>query len=139
MVGQGSALDAAPNALPVTGDDQRQVAYLDMHVNLAGCPDGVVLHQRYDSARPAYDFSGPIRPSLTGEPPARILLPVFRFFKGFTIERGSRSCISRVERLQSVEGRRLLPVLTLAAGWQTQPFYQRVRRPALPGRFSFRD
>jgi hypothetical protein len=134
VIGEGGALDVAPNALALSGDDQRQVAYLDVHVDLAACPDGVVLNQRYDPARPAYDFSGPIRPSPSGEPPARILLPVFRFFKGFTIERGSRSCISRVERLQSVEGRRLLPVLTLATGWQTQPFYLRVRRPAVPGR-----
>ena len=138
MIGEGHALDA-PNALGLSGDDQRQVAYLDVHVDLGACPDGIALNQRYDPARPAYDFSGPIRPSRASEPPARILLPVFRFFKGFTIERGSRACIARVQRLRSVEGRRLLPVITLATGWQNQPFHQRVRRPALPGRFFAKD
>lgn len=136
--GDGRVLEA-PDALVTLGDDQRQAVYLDVHVDLAACPDGIILNQRYDPARPPYDFSGPVRPSLAGEPAARILLPVFRFFRGFTIEQGSPSCIAKVERLQSVAGRRLLPVLTLAAGWQTQPFHVRLRRPSSLSRFFARD
>jgi hypothetical protein len=137
--GDGRTLDAAPDALAIAGEDQRQAAYLDVHIDLATCPEGIVLKQRYDSARPPYDFSGPIRSSPARAPSARILLPVFRFFRGFTIEQGSPSCVSRVARLQSIDGRRLLPVLTLSAGWQTQPFYRGVRPLASLGRVFARD
>ena len=127
-IGAGE-IDVAPAIGAPGADDQRAAAYLDVHVDLAACPDGVSLRQRYDPARPTYDFSAPVRSEVAGEPAQRILLPVFRFFRGFSLDRGSPSCISRIEQLQSVDGRSLLPVLTLGTDWQEQPFHVRVRPP----------
>jgi hypothetical protein len=127
----GRGLDAAPAMSALGADDQRSTAYIDIHVDLAACPDGVNLRQRYGRSRPAYDFSAPIRSSVAGEPAQRILLPVFRFFQGFTLDRGSPSCIIKIEQLQSLDGRHLLPILTLAANWQAQPSHVAVRAPRL--------
>jgi hypothetical protein len=132
-------LDVTFDAPGLRADDPRAAAYLDLHVDLNACPEGVQLAQRYDPSRPPFDFSGAIRSSVDGEPAGRILLPVFRSFQGFVFERGGPSCITRVERLQSVAGRRLLPYLALVPGWQEQPFHVSLRQPAWFGRGAARD
>jgi hypothetical protein len=101
-----------------------RTAYLDIHVDLRMCPAGVSLGLMYDRSRPEFDFSGRIAATPPGTIPDRVLVPVYRDFRGLDTGVAPPSCVSRVERLASVQGLPLLPVLTLPPDWHALPFRQ---------------
>lgn len=111
------AADGATLAIPAEAlgaADSVGTAYLDVHLDLAACPGGVPLGVQYESARPPYDFSGPIAAQPEATRPARVLVPVYRFFAGFTVGEGGARCVSRIERLVSLRDRPLLPIVTFS-------------------------
>jgi hypothetical protein len=98
---------AAPDSDP-TG-----TVYLDIQFDLAVCPAGVPLELRYDASDPFRDFSEPVRPQPPGTVVQRVLVPVHRGFRGVSLGGAPFECVRSVERLQSLQGRALLPTLTL--------------------------
>jgi hypothetical protein len=107
--------------------DPMRTAYLDIHIDLRACPAGVSLRLLYDRSRPEFDFSGPIVATPPETVPDRVLVPVYRYFRGLDPGAAPPACISDVERLAGVQGLPLLPVLTLPADWRALPFRQSIR------------
>lgn len=107
--------------------DAMQTAYLDIQLNLAACPDGVPLGVRYDPSNPFRDFTGVVRQKPAGTVAERVLVPVYRSFQGLSLGGKPASCVARVERLASIGGRSLLPVLTLPREWRQLPAHQTLR------------
>jgi hypothetical protein len=100
-------------------------------MDLAACPAGVPLVIRYDSANPFQDFTKEVQPQPYDSVPERVLVAVFRGFKGLGLGGAEPRCVSSVERLQSVQGLPLLPILTLPRDWESLPPHQEVGMAAL--------
>lgn len=111
--------------------DETRTAYLDIRLDLTACPSGVPLSVRYAAANPLFDFSTLVHAQPDGSVPERILLPVYRGFTGLSVDGSPPGCVSSVERLESLDGLALLPVLTLPRDWQALPAHQRVGGLAL--------
>jgi hypothetical protein len=109
---------AAPDA------DPTQTVYLDIQLDLSACPAGVPLELRYDASDPFRDFSEPVRPQPPGSVAQRVLVPVHRGFRGLGLAGAPFECVRSVERLQSLDGLFLLPVLTLPENWTSLPKHQ---------------
>lgn len=127
--GAGLVLTSPP--LLEGSPDLTQTALLDVTLDLAACPSGVPLGVLYDKANPFYDFSASIAMQPAGRPAERILVPVYRGFLGLSLGGAPASCVTRVERLESVRGLPLLPVLTLPPGWRDLPRHQSIGKVAL--------
>lgn len=127
----GTAIELPVGASMDVGPDRMQTAYLDVHIDLAACPAGVPLVIRYDTSNPFYDYTKEVQPQPYDSIPERVLVPVFRGFRGLGLGGASPRCVTGVERLQSVQGLPLLPVLTLPHDWQVLPPHQQVGVPAL--------
>lgn len=117
----------APGQEIAAPDDPTGTAYLDLHIDLNSCPDGVSPRLVYDPASGLYDFTGPPRPSEQQPPASRVMLPVYRNFVGVSFDQGAASCVTKVERLATVKGAALLPVLTLPPDWNEMPPHQAFR------------
>jgi hypothetical protein len=111
--------------------DKTRTAYLDIRLDLTACPSGGPLGVRYAAENPIFDFSTVVHAQPGGSVPGRILLPVYRGFTGLSLEGSSPACVSSVERLESLDGLALLPVLTLPADWNVRPAHQRIGGLAL--------
>ena len=127
----GSGLRLPGGAIEGLDYDPMHTAYLDIHLDLAGCPSGVPLAMRYDTAHQAYNFSGPLRTMPRGTVSERVLLPVYRYFQGIDVGARGARCLTKIERLAIVRKLPLLPVLTLPADWRARPFHQRLTPIAL--------
>ena len=127
----GANLMLSPDGIPPSAGDQTATAYLDVRMDLAACPAGVPLRILYDESNPLNDYSATVQPQPYGSVPARILLPVFRGFTGLGLGGASPHCVAGVDRLASLSGLPLLPVLTLPDDWQSLPPHQRVGSLAL--------
>ena len=118
-----AAVEVGPDGLlklpAIAGDDDPLgAAYLDVHLNLAACPDGFGVGLRYVSPNPFYNFSGPIRFLPLGTSPERILVPVYRHFEGITLTGAPAACVGRIDHVLLGKQAALLPVLTLPPGWR---------------------
>lgn len=117
-------LRLTPGAFDSLDEDLMRTAYLDIHIDLAACPAGAPLTLQYDPAFKDYNFSRTVPVVPPGTVPDRVLVPVYRYFQGFDVGGEGTRCITRVERLASVRGIALLPVLTLPPNWRSLPFEQ---------------
>jgi len=128
VAADASGLKVAEGTLPDVSVDPMQTAYLDIQLDLAACPGGVPLGLRYDAANAFRDFSGPVTQKPAGTTAARVLVPVFRSFEGLTLGGAPAGCVTSVQRLASLRGLPLLPVLTLPREWWQLPAHQSLRR-----------
>lgn len=127
----GSALELPEGVTLGEAPDRMQTAYLDVRIDLAACPAGVPLVIRYDPANPFRDYTKEVQPQPYGSVPERVLVAVFQGFRGLGLGGASPQCVSRVERLASVRGVPLLPILTLPRDWASLSPHQEVGIAAL--------
>ena len=131
VTADGGALELQNGVSMAASADRMATAYLDVRIDLAACPAGVPLVVRYDHTNPFNDFTNPVQPQPYNSIPERVLIPVFRGFKGLGLGGAEPRCVARVQRLQSINGIPLLPILTLPSGWQHLPPHQTVGWQAL--------
>lgn len=127
----GGAIELPDGVTIDAGPDRMQTVYLDVRLDLAACPAGVPLVIRYDPANPFQDYTREVQPQPYGTVPERVLVAVFRGFKGLGLGGASPRCVASVERLASVQGLPLLPILTLPHGWESLTPHQQVGMAAL--------
>lgn len=128
LLPDADGLRLAEGAFAQLANDATETAYLDVKLDLSACPEGVPLGVRYDASNPFRDFTGPVRQKPAGTIAERMLVPVYRSFQGLSLGGKPASCVASVERLASIEGRALLPVLTLPREWLQLPAHQALRR-----------
>lgn len=127
----GSALELPDGVTIDAGPDPMHTVYLDVRIDLAACPAGVPLVIRYDRANPFQDFTKEVQPQPYDSVPERVLVAVFRGFTGLGLGGAAPRCVSSVERLESVRGLPVLPILTLPRDWASLSPHQEVGAAAL--------
>jgi hypothetical protein len=124
-------------------DPQREIEtqYI-VAVFSAECPAArLPVTFRYDAARDSADYS--LDTILTFErhgPPVEVFFPAYyvkgeSWFDGVEVPRGFEQCVQEVTRVNNLDSLPLLLNLTLSAGWERTPLYQRLaawERPTSP-------
>lgn len=122
----GHTVMVPPEALANIERDPMQGTYLEVRIDVDTCPQAVAIATRYQAPERVWGFSRPLRMTPDGTAPERIMLPVYRYFKGFDLGDTPASCIAGVSRIPSLERRPVLPVLTLPRDWDRLPAHQQL-------------